>query len=103
MFYPQTIEIKPFKVECFSTKTFKFRQYDVIIYDVSADFRILFRMWNSLVMSYPCAKFHRDMVIDNGINCIFHVYTYFWTNDRDLSIMTSLSMTSLILCNYFHI
>ena len=40
IFHPQTTEIQPFKVEYFSTKTLKFRQHDVIIYDVSADFGI---------------------------------------------------------------
>ena len=29
----------------------KFQQYEVIIYDVSADFKILFGMWNSFVLS----------------------------------------------------
>ena len=28
MFTPQSIEIQPFKVECLSTKTLKFQQYD---------------------------------------------------------------------------
>ena len=32
-------------------KTLKFQQYDIIIYDVSADFSILFGAWNSLVVS----------------------------------------------------
>ena len=63
MFHPQTTEIQSFKVECSSTKTIKFQQYDVIIYDVSADFRILFGMWISIVMSYSCAKFHHDITI----------------------------------------
>ena len=83
----------------------KFQQYNVIIYDISADFRILFGMWNSYVMSYPCAKFQHDMTTGNGINCIFTVFcfVYFWTNDISLSIMTPLSMKSLILCNFFHI
>ena len=95
--------IQPFKVECFSTKMLKFQRYDVIIYDVSADFRILFGMWNSFVMSYPCAKFQHEMTINNRINCIFSVFcfVYFWTNDRSLSIMSSLSMTSLVLCQFF--
>ena len=81
----------------------KFQKYDVIIYDIGADFRILFGVWNSFVMSYPCAKFQHDMTIDNGINCIFTVfrYVYFWTNDRSLSIMPPLSMRSLILWNFF--
>ena len=49
-------------------KMLKFQQYDVIIYDVSADFGILFGMWNSIVLSHHCAKFHDDMTTDNGIN-----------------------------------
>ena len=28
-----------------------FQQYDVIIFDVSADFEMLFGMWNSFVLS----------------------------------------------------
>ena len=40
------------------------------------------------------------MTISNGINWIFYV---FWTNDRGLSIMTSLNMTSLVLCKSFFI
>ena len=63
--------IQPIKVECFSTKMLKFQQYDVINYEVSADFRILFGMWNGFVMSYPCAKFQHGMTINNGINRIF--------------------------------
>ena len=70
MFHPQTIEIQPSKAECFSLKTLKFQPHDVIIYDVNADFGILFGMWNILVMSYPCAKFHNDMTINNRNNCI---------------------------------
>ena len=60
-------------------------------FDLGVDFRILFGMWNSLVMSYPCAKFHHDMIINYGITYIFHVFSfvYFWTNDKGLSIMTS--------------
>ena len=68
MFHPQTTEIQPFKVECFSTKMLKFQEYDVIIYDNSADLRTFFGMWNSIVLSYPCAKFHHDMIINDGIN-----------------------------------
>ena len=64
MFHLQTTEVQPFKVECFSTKMLRFQQYDVIIYDVSAYFEILFDMLNSLIMSYPCAKFYRDMTIN---------------------------------------
>ena len=53
----QTTEIQQFKFECFSMKTLKFRQDDVIIYDVSEDFRILLGIWNRLVKGYLCAKF----------------------------------------------
>ena len=63
-------------------------------------------MWNSLVMNYLCEKFHHDMTINNGICCVFHgsfCFVYFWTNDRDLSIKTSLSLTSLILFKSFSI
>ena len=77
----------------------KFQKYDVIIYDVSADFRILFSIWNSFVMSYPCAKFKHDMTINNGINCTFLVsFCVFLNNNRSLSIMMS-----LIYANFFHI
>ena len=99
MFHPESTDMQPFKVECFSMKMLKFQQYEVIIYDVSAEFEISFDMWNSLVMNYPCAKFHYDMTINNGINYIFHVY--FWTNGRCLSIMTSISITPLIFCKCF--
>ena len=73
-------------------------QCDVIIYNFSADFRTLFGTWNSFAMSYRCAKFKHDMTNNNGINCIFPVFcfVYFWTNDRSLSIMTS-----VILCKFF--
>ena len=86
-------------------KMLKLQQYDVIIYDASEGLRILLGMWNSLVMSYPCAKFKHDMTINNGIKCIFPVFcfVYFWTNNKSLRIMTSLSMMSLILCKFFHI
>ena len=76
-FHPQTTETQPFEFECFSKKTLRFQQHDLIIYDVSVDFGIFFGMWNSLVMSYFCAKFHHDPTIDNGINCIFHVICVF--------------------------
>ena len=59
MFHAQ---IKTFKTECFSRKTLIFQQHDVIIYDIGVDFKILFALWNSLVMSYTCAKFHFDMM-----------------------------------------
>ena len=52
----------------------KFQLNDLIIYDFSADFRILFGMWNSFVMSYPCAKSKHDMTINDGINCIFPIF-----------------------------
>ena len=45
--------------------TLKFQQYDVTIYDVRADFRILFGMCNGIVLIYP--KFHRDVTINDGI------------------------------------
>ena len=73
MCHPQINVIEPFKVECFLTKMLRFQQYAVIIYDVSADFRILFGMWNDFVMSYPCTKFQHDITIRNIINCIFLV------------------------------
>ena len=88
MFHPQTTEIQPFKVDCFFMKMLKSQQYDVIIYDISADFGILLDTWNSLVRSYPCAQFHHDMPINNGINCI--CFVYLWITDRGLRIMTSL-------------
>ena len=47
-------------------KTLKFQQYDVIVFDVSADFEILCGMWSSLVTSYPFAKFDHDMKISDG-------------------------------------
>ena len=59
MIHPQTTDVQSFKVEHFSTKVLKFQKYDVITYDVSVDLGILFvLLHNSLVMSYPCAKFH---------------------------------------------
>ena len=78
----------------------EFQHYDVIIYDVSEEFGILFSVWNSVVMSCPCAKCHCDMTINNGITCTFHVFcfVYFWTNDSGLSIMTS-----LILYKFFFV
>ena len=66
MFHPQTTEIHPFKVEQFSTKTPKFQQDNVFIYDVSIDFGILFNRWNRVIMSYPCTKFHFYTIINNG-------------------------------------
>ena len=48
---------------CFSTKMLKFQHYEVIIYDVSGDFGILFGLWNRLIMNYLCAKFHCDTSI----------------------------------------
>ena len=58
-FHPQTTEIQPFKVEHSSIKTVKFHHYDFITYDASAHF--IWYMKNSLIMSYPCEKFHHDM------------------------------------------
>ena len=75
MFHPQATEIQSFKVECFSTKTLKFQRCDTIIYDVSVDFAI-FCMLISLVISYACVKFLDDMIINNGITCIFHVFLF---------------------------
>ena len=49
-------------------------------------------------------NFTNDMTIYNGFNCILDVFLeHFWTNDRGLSIMTSLSMTSPVLCIPFSI
>ena len=73
-FHPQTTEIQPFKVECFSTKTLKFEHDDVIISDVSEDFGIFFGMWNRLVMSYLCAKVCCDSTLIACNTCIFDVY-----------------------------
>ena len=67
MFHLQTTEIQPFIADCFSTKTLKFQQYDVIIYDASENFGILSGIWNTLVMRLSCAKFHHDVTINNGI------------------------------------
>ena len=99
MFPPQTTEIQPFKVECFSTKMVKFQQYVVINYYVSADFLVLFAMWNSVVMSYPCVKFHHDMAIEIGYN--LHLFCVFLDN-RQRSKYNDV-MTSLILCPSFFI
>ena len=96
-FHPQTTEIQPFKVECFLTKTLKFQNNDVIIFDVSGDFGIFFGMWNRLVMSYLCAKFCCDstLITRNAFSCTF--FCIFLQMDGGFSIMTSLSMTSLSL------
>ena len=75
-FRPQTTEIQPFKVECFSTKTLEFQHDDVIISDVSEDFGIFFGMWNRLAMSYLCAKFCCDTTLIACNTCIFHVYFF---------------------------
>ena len=94
-FHPQTTEIQPFKVECFSTKMLKFQHDDVIISDVSEDFGVFFGMWNMFAMSYLCAKFCCDTTLIACNTFIFHVYfLYFSTNRQRLSKMTSLSMTS---------
>ena len=98
-FYSQTTEIQPLKVECFSTKTLNFQHNDVIIFDVSSDFRIFFGMWERIVMSYHCAKCCHDTTLITCNTCIFHVYfLYFSTNrlffTKGFIVMTSLSMTS---------
>ena len=90
----QTTEIQQFKFECFSMKTLEFRQDDVIIYDVSEDFRILLGIWNRLVKGYLCAKFscYRTIVICN--TCIFHICSFYFSYSRQgFQQMTSLSMT----------
>ena len=78
-------------------KTLKFRPDDVIIYDVSGDFEILFSMWDRLVMSYvyTCAKFHCHPTIITCNTFIFHVcFLYFSQNDIGFRKMTSLYVTS---------
>ena len=72
--------------------------YKLLTYDVSADFGILFGMWNRLVMSNPCAKCYHDMTTNNGIHCIFHacLFCVFWTNDRGLSKKTLLTIIIII-------
>ena len=67
-FYVQTAEIQPFKVECFSKKMLKVQHVDV-----SRDFRILFGMWNRLVMGYFYTKFCCDTTVITCDACIFHV------------------------------
>ena len=85
--HPQTTEIQPFKVECFSTKMLKFQHDDVIISGVSKDFVILFGMWNRLAVSYLCAKFCCDTTLIACNTCIFHVYVcIFLQIDRGFSI-----------------
>ena len=81
-FHPQTTEIQPFKVKCFSTKALKFQHDDVIIYDVSGDFGILFGMWNRLVMCYLCAKFYFDTTMITCNRCIFHVCFFYFSISR---------------------
>ena len=61
-FHPQTTEIQPFKVEHSSTKTVKFHHYDLNTCDVKVDF--MCHVKNSLVMNYPCKKFHHYMNIN---------------------------------------
>ena len=78
-FHPQTTEIQPFKVECFSMKMLKFQHNDVIISDVSG---ISFDMWNRLVMSYYCAKFCCDMTLIAYNTCIFHAYFLYFSTNR---------------------
>ena len=77
-FHPQTTEIQPFKVECFSTKTLKFQHDDVIISDVSEDFGIFYGIRNRLAMSYLCAEFCCDMTLIECNTFIFHVYFVFF-------------------------
>ena len=60
MFHLQTTEILPLKVECFFTKMLRSQQYEVIIYDVSADFGYVLAVKNSIIMSFSCAKLHHD-------------------------------------------
>ena len=57
-----------------STKMFKFQHDDVITYDLSGDFIILFSMCIILVVNYPCAKFPEIATINKGDTCIFHVF-----------------------------
>ena len=73
MFHPQTTEIQPSKFECFSTKMLKIQEYDGIIWHICADFRISFGMWNSIVLNYPCARFHTDMAINNRITHLYRI------------------------------
>ena len=69
----------------------KFQHDDVIIYDISRDFEIVFDLWNRLVMSYPYSKFNYDMTINNRDACIFHVFCFiFRQSDGGFSIITSL-------------
>ena len=82
-FHSQTTKIQPFKVECFSTKTLKFRDDDVIISDISGDFEMQFAMSNRLGMSYLCTKFCFDTTLAACKKSIFHVYfLYFSTNQQ---------------------
>ena len=75
-----------------SDEMLEFQHDDVIVYDISGDFKILFGICNRLLMSYPCTKLHHDTTINNGdtmgVLCIFQ------QNNRGLDIMISLSLTS---------
>ena len=94
-FHPQTTEIHPLKVECFSTKMLKFQHDDVIIIGVRGDFRIFFGKWNRLVMCYIYAKFCCDTTLITFNTCIFHVYfLYKSTNRQRFSVMTSQSLNA---------
>ena len=56
-------------------------------------------MWSSLLINYPCAKFHHDTTINDGIIYIFHVCFYFWTKDRGPSIMNDIIKFMQIFLN----
>ena len=86
-----TLVVQPLKLSAFRRKCYNFNSMTLLsICDFSADFRILFGMWNTSVMSYPCAKFKHDMAINNLIIIFDFCFVYSWTNDKSLSIMTSL-------------
>ena len=94
-FHPQTAEIQPFKVECFSAKMLKCQHDDVIISDISGDFGIVFGMWNRLLMSYLCAKLCCDTTLIACNTCNFmYIFGILPQIDRGFRIMTSLSLTS---------
>ena len=77
-------------------KTLKFQHDDVIICDVSGDFRILCGMWNKLVMSFLFRKI--SLSYDRYLHVIhaffMYVFCNFSTSGQGFSIMTSLSMTA---------
>ena len=63
--------------EFFFIKTFHFQDNDVITYDISGVFRILFGLWNRLVMRYLCGKFHCHAIIINMYVIIaFFMYVF---------------------------